>query len=135
MSENQYVSLDYRSKAFAADKSNSMNATVAARQIIREAYPMGRYGKVANIIHHVVRFISPRVAKPFTTRRALAIWHGEARRIDSEEMDALREALIEEQKREQMELRARLAELDKALAASDPAFFGASVATEVSEAR
>ncbi|GMB80518.1 hypothetical protein NN6n1_13000 [Shinella zoogloeoides] len=112
-----------------------MNATVAARQIIREAWPLSRHGKVANIIHHVVRFVGPRVAKPFTSRRALAIWHGEARRIDSEEMDALRQALIEEQKREQRELRARLAELDKALAASDPAFFGASVAQEVSEAR
>lgn len=119
MVENGYASLENRSKASASSKSGSMNATVAARNIIREAWPINRHGKVANIIHHVVRFVGPRVRKPFTTRRALAIWHGEARRIDSEEMDALREALIEEQKREAKELRARLAALDEILAGQD----------------
>jgi hypothetical protein len=98
------------------NKGRDMNPTLAAKGLIRKAYPLGRYGKLENIVHHVVRFISPRVTKDFTPRRARAIWEGAARRIDSDEMDALREALFEEQKREQKELRARLAALDEILA-------------------
>ncbi len=50
-------------------------------------------------------------------RRVRSIWEGTARRIDGEEKDALRRAKLEEARREQQLLRARLAELDAALAA------------------
>lgn len=116
-------------------RKEEMTPTLAAKSLIRTAWPLRRHGKLENIVHHVVRFMAGRLTKDFTPRRARAIWEGAARRIDSEEMDALREALIEEQKREQRELRVRLAELDKALASSDPSFFGASVEEEGAEVR
>lgn len=98
-------------------RENQMTPALAAKGLIRKAWPLGRYGKLENVVHHVVRFMTGRVTKDFTPRRARAIWEGAARRIDSEEMDALREALIEEQRSEAKELRARLAALDQILAA------------------
>lgn len=86
---------------------------------MREAYPLTRYGKLDNVFYQVVRFIAPRVTKEFTQRRARSIWEGTARRIDSDEMDALRAAKYKEHRREQEELRARLASLDKMLAVLD----------------
>jgi len=96
-----------------------MNPAIEARMLMREAYPLARYGKLDNVFYHVVRFVSPRVTKNFHTRRARSIWEGTARRIDSDEMDALRAAKYEEHRREQEELRARLASLDKMLAVLD----------------
>lgn len=90
-----------------------MSPTAEAKVLMQGAWPIRRFGKLDNIFYHAVRFISPRVTKQFTPRRARSIWEGTARRIDSEEMDALRAAIIEEAHREQQELRARLADLDK----------------------
>lgn len=98
-----------------------MSPTFAARELMRETWPLQRHGKLDNIFHLAVRFISPRVEKQFTPRRARSIWEGTARRIDSEEMDALREALVEEARREREETRARLAALDKKIAAFEAA--------------
>ena len=90
-----------------------------ARNLFREAFSERRHGSVKAAIYAGYRFVSRKVAKQFTERRARSIWEGAARRIDSEEMDALRLALIEESKREQAELRSRLAALDALLAAHD----------------
>lgn len=96
-----------------------MNAAVAAKNEMRAAFPLSRYGKLDNVFYQAVRFIAPRVEKTFTQRRARALWEGSARRVDSDEMDALRAAKYEEHRREQEELRARLASLDKMLAVLD----------------
>ena len=63
-------------------------------------------------------------------RRVRSIWEGTARRIDSEEMDALREAVKEEARREQIELRTRLASLDEKIAAFDAATSRQAVAPD-----
>ena len=105
-----------------------MSPSCAARDLMRDAWPLERYGKLENIFYHAVRFISPRVTKDFTPRRARAIWEGTARRIDSEEMDALREAQFEQAKAEQRELRSRLASLDEKIAAFAAIEAGKSVA-------
>lgn len=95
------------------------SAIFEARDLFREAFSLRRYGKLDNAFYHAVRFISPKVEKDFTVRRARSIYEGTAKRIDSEEMDALREALIEEMRREHQETRDRLAALDKKIAALD----------------
>lgn len=92
------------------------SAIFEARDLFREAFSLRRYGKLDNAFYHAVRFISPKVQKEFTVRRARSIHEGTARRIDSEEMDALREAVKEEARREQIELRNRLASLDAKIA-------------------
>lgn len=96
-----------------------MSPIAEAQVLMQDAWPIRRFGKLDNVFYHAVRFISPRVEKQFTERRARSIWEGTARRIDSQEMDALRAAIIEEAHREQQELRARLAALDKKVAAFD----------------
>lgn len=100
-------------------RKKEMSPTLEARVLMRGTWPLERYGKLDNIFYEAVRFVAPRVTKQFTQRRARSIWEGTARRIDSEEMDALREAEIEFARREQEALRARLAALDEKIAAFD----------------
>ena len=102
-------------------KKMDVTATVEARDLFREAFSPRRYGKLDNVFYEAVRLIAPRVRKQFTQRRARSIYEGTARRIDSEEMDALREAQWEQARREQQELRATLAALDEKIAALDAA--------------
>lgn len=109
-------------------KARVMSPVVEAQTDMRLAFPPARYGKLENVYYHAVRFIAPRVQKHFTLRRARSIWEGTARRIDSEEMEAIRLAKLEETRREQRDLRARLAALDEMLASVDAALAGASVA-------
>jgi len=105
------------------DKDYSMSDTAYYSGIMREAYPVPRrYSTVKGALNEAVRFIAPKVSKDFSHRRARAIWEGRARRIDAEEAAALRLAEIEEGRREQRELRQRLARLDAALAVADEAF-------------
>lgn len=104
-----------------ADRKKVMSPTLTAKNLMRDAWPLQRYVKLDNIFYEAVRFISPRVTKEFTARRARSIWEGTARRIDSDEMDALRAALIEESKIEARELRARLASLDQKIASFEAA--------------
>lgn len=111
------------------DKDSSMSDTVFYSGMIREAYPVPRrYSTVKAALNEAVRFIAPKVSKDFSHRRARAIWEGKARRIDAEEAAALRLAEIEEGRREQKELRQRLARLDTALAMADEAFHGEAIA-------
>jgi hypothetical protein len=113
------------------NEGNTMSTDVLeARDLLRGAFPLGRYGKLDNVFFEACKFINRFVQKEFTQRRARSIWEGTARRIDAEEMDALRRAAIEESKREQRELRARLAALDAELARIDEALASAPVAAD-----
>lgn len=103
-------------------KDLSVSDTAYHSDLIREAFPRNRYGGAKSAIYAAYRYISPKVTKKFTERRARAIWEGTARRIDAEEADVLKRAQIEEARREQRELRERLARLDTALAVADEDF-------------
>lgn len=109
-------------------KSDKMSDVAFAQEIMREAFPRSRHGSVKAAIYAAFRFVQPRVQKEFTVRRARSIWEGTARRIDAEEKDALILAQIEEARREQRDLRQRLARLDIALADLDENFSGSEVA-------
>ena len=107
-----------------SDKDSSKRAKVMsdafyAQNLLKEAFPESRYGSVKGAIFAAYRFVSPKVTKEVTPRRIRSIRDGTARRIDAEEMEALKAAIIEEAHREQQELRARLAALDKKVAAFD----------------
>lgn len=96
--------------------------------MMREAYPVPRrYSSVKEALNEAVRFISPRVRKEFTHRRARSIWEGTARRIDAEEAAVLGQAKIEEARREYRELQSRLAKLEASLAMADQEMAGATV--------
>lgn len=102
------------------DKRSSMSDTILAQELMRDAFPTRKYGSVKAAVYEAYRFMRPKVLKEFTLRRARSIWEGAARRIDSEETAALSQAIIEEARREQQELRNRLERLDIALATADP---------------
>lgn len=110
------------------DKESGVSDTAYHSDLIREAFPKARYGGVKPAIYAAYRYIAPRVKKQFTERRARSIWEGSARRIDAEEATVLQRAAIEEAKREQRELRERLARLDTALAVADEAFHRETIA-------
>lgn len=100
-------------------RDKKMSDVFYAQNLLREAFPRSRYGKVDAVFYEARKFINKRVNKEITLRRIRTIWEGRARRIDSEEMEALKAALIEETRREQIELRARLASLDEKIAAAE----------------
>lgn len=112
----------------SANKAKVMTDAFYAQNILKEAFPEQRYGSVKGAIYAAYRFISPKVTKDITERRIRSIRDGTARRIDAEEMEALKAALIEEARREQTELRSRLAALDKKVAAFDARVAGRSLA-------
>lgn len=115
------------------NRKQGMSDVCLAQNLMRDAFPARRYGKVEAAFYEAHRFISRRVSKEFTLRRVRSIWEGTARRIDSEEMDALRAALVEESRREQRELTARLASLDEKIAAFEAAAHREAVARPVSQ--
>ena len=100
-----------------SNRAKLMSDVFYAQNLFREAFPERRYGSVKAALYEAHRFLSRKVSKEFTYRRARSIHEGTARRIDAEEMEALKLALIEESIREQEELRARLAALDETIAA------------------
>lgn len=106
------------------DKDAGMSDTAFYSGMMRDAFPRDRYGNAKAAIYAAYRYISPKVSKEFTERRARAIWEGAAKRIDAEEADALRQAQIEESKREYKELQDRLASLEASLAVADASFHG-----------
>ena len=103
------------------NRDKLMSDVFYAQNLFREAFPERRYGSVKAALYEAHRFLSRKVSKEFTYRRARSIHEGTARRIDAEEMEALKLALIEESKREQQNLRARLATLDEKIAAFEAA--------------
>lgn len=116
-----------------SNKGKRMSDVFYAQNLFREAFPQRRYGSVKAALYEARRSISRRVQKEFTDRRARSIWEGTARRIDSEEMKALEAALLEEHRREQAELRSRLATLDETLAAREAAAHRATLARPIKE--
>lgn len=96
-----------------------MDDIAEAQMLFSQGFPRWRYTSVKDMVNAGYAFMSPKLTKKVTHRRIETIWQGKARRIDGQEKDALRLAVLEESRREQSELRARLAALDKMLAASD----------------
>ena len=107
-----------------SDKDKGMSDTAYYRDLVRETWPQARFGSVKASLNAMHRFVSPKVTKEFTHRRARSIWEGTARRIDAEEATAFQKAQIQEARREREELHARLSRLDEALAAIDQEFHG-----------
>lgn len=99
-----------------ASKDKAMSDTAYAQQLFSEAYPDVRYESVKELYRDAYRFLSKHMSKTLTYRRVRAIREGRARRIDGEELDALRLAVIEEGRNEARNLRARLASLDAKIA-------------------
>jgi hypothetical protein len=124
---NMNTSLSNNDKA-KPNRKKGMSDVCLAQGLLKDAFPSRRYGKVESAFYEAHKFISRRVHKQFTLRRVRSIWEGTARRIDSEEMEALKAALIEEHLREQRELRARLASLDEKIAAIDARNSGEALA-------
>lgn len=116
------------------DKGRKMNDVLETHELFIQAFPERRYGSVKDMLCAAVIDMNRRVTKKFTYRRARTIWEKTARRIDGEEKDALRQAIIEEDRREQKELRARLAALDERLAAVDQELPGSSLAAHRAQA-
>lgn len=116
-----------------ANRAKAMTDAFYAQNLLREAFPEHRYGSVKGALFAAYRFLSPKVSKELTPRRIRAIRAGCARRIDAEEMEALKAAIIEEAHREQRELTARLASLDEKIAAFEARANREALAGSVSE--
>lgn len=101
-----------------------MSTTMEASVLFKRSFPLQRYGKLARVFYEARRYMNPLVKKDFTLRRAKSIWQGTAKRIDADEMDALRLAEIEEMRREREEARTRLVDLDRRIAMADQAYSG-----------
>lgn len=125
--------LGSRPKGGEKSKVKRMSDVFTAQSLLKDAFPLRRYGKLDNVFYESCRFVNRLVRKDFTPRRARSIWEGTARRIDAEEMEALKAALLEETRREQLELRARLAALDEVLAYREAAARGEAVARSLDE--
>lgn len=113
-----------------SSRDKAMSDTAYAQSLFREAFPLSRYGKAAAAIIEAYRIlkplVEPHIDREFTVRRVRSLHEGSARRVDGAELDALKLAQIEEARREQKELRERLARLDEALALADEDFHGPS---------
>lgn len=123
--------LGSRPKGNEKIKVKKMSDVFAAQSLLKDAFPLRRYGKLDNVFYESCRFVNRLVRKDFTQRRARSIWEGTARRIDAEEMDALKAALLEETRREAQELRARLAALDETLAVREADYHRSQVAGSI----
>lgn len=100
-----------------------MSDTAFVQETLTEIYTVKRFGSVKAAQFEAWGFLRKRVKeKPLKMRRVRAFFEGKAKIVRGEEKDAVRAAQIEEAKREQQELRARLARLDAALAVADQEF-------------
>jgi hypothetical protein len=123
--EKRKVLQDPRKKLPKWSKGKMSTDVIEAQTLFKQAWPEKRFGfSVKAMITEAYRFMSPKLEKTLTYRRVETIWQGTARRIDGEEKDVLRLAVLQEHRREQAEIRARLAWLDERLAVVDPEFFG-----------
>jgi hypothetical protein len=115
-------------KEMLSRSKGKMNDVLEAQTLFKEAWPENRFGfSVKAMITEAYRFMSPKLDKKLTYRRLETIWQGTARRIDGEEKDVLRLAVLQEHRREQREIRARLAYLDERLADVDARASGKQV--------
>jgi hypothetical protein len=124
-----------KAKSLSKKDKGKMNDVLETHELFTQAFPERRFGSIKEMLNEAVKFIAPKVEKEFTHRRARAIWEKKARRIDGEEKDALRLAVIEEDRREQRELRARLAALDERLSTVDQEFHSPALAAYREAAR
>jgi hypothetical protein len=76
---------------------------VQAQSLMKYAFPVSKHGNAGASIWAAYRGLKLR-----TLRRARAIWNGEARRIDSWEMEALREAELKQARLEYVRARNRI---------------------------
>lgn len=89
---------------------SEMSPSAEASELLRrlaEPAPAGVH------IEALIRRVSRRVGIGFS--RAKSIWYGEARRIDSEEMDRLRKAVVDQYEGREFELRIRYETLTREL--------------------
>ena len=105
-----------------------MSDVAFAQSLFRDAFPKARYGKVDALVYAAYRYLKPRVEprldRPFTLRRCETLFRGKVRRVDGAEQDALKQAKLEEARREYRELKDRLASMEAALAVADEEFHG-----------
>lgn len=112
-----------------------MNDVLEAQALFKDAFPRREYPSVKDMINHGYSTLSKLLRKEITHRRIETIWQGTAKRIDGEEKDALRAVILEKDRHEQKQLRARLAALDERLAVTDPEFFGPTLEAYRAQAR
>jgi hypothetical protein len=118
-----------------SEKDKAMSDVASAQALLHGAFPelkSGGEGRVKAAIYEAYRFlkpkVEPRISRPFTERRVRSIHEGKARLILGAELDALKEAELKEARREQQNLRARLAALDARLTVVDEDFYGETLA-------
>lgn len=88
----------------------AMSDVAAAQDLIREAFPVTKYGNAK-----AAAWAAYRELKLRTERRARALWHGEALRVDASEMDALRQAVLQRAREEHARTRRRIEQIEAAL--------------------
>jgi len=93
-----------------------MSDTVLAHSLIKEAFPESIYGNRKSALYAARRFLNKHTIKDITERRVRSLWENTARRVDGEELDALRKAQLRKLVHEQKQLRTRLDTLDQVLA-------------------
>lgn len=111
-----------KAKEALSSEDRDVTTAVEAQRLSQEAFPPHVYGNKGAAIYELYRFMARHIRqKPFTQRRARALYNGEVRRFDAEEKDVLLLAQIREARNEQARIRARLAALDQKIAAFDAA--------------
>lgn len=121
MLDNPSKGLDNLSKP---DTEGQMCDVAQASAMMREAFPKERHGTV-----QAACWAAYRQLKLSTERRARAIWHGEAKRIDAHEMQAIRKAALDGYINQRNRAVARIEALENAARRS-----GADVHSAFSEA-
>lgn len=96
------------SKGQSQWKGEAMSDVTLASELIREAYPPSRYGNAKAAIWAAYRGLKLR-----STRRARALYNGEAKRVDAHEMDALRRAAVKELEHARTHALERIAEIER----------------------
>lgn len=116
-----------------SNRDKAMSDSAYAQSLFREAFPTRRYGKVEAALFEAYKFmkplVEPRIQREFTVRRVRTIHEGKARRVDGAELDALKQAKIEELRREHKEIMGRLERIQKALAVADQVSAGQALAS------
>lgn len=97
-------------ETLAKEEGREMSDVTTARTLIQEAYPAAAWGSAKAAIWQAYRSL-----KLTSERRARAIWNGEVRRVDSWEMEALRDAALRRARIEHERTKGRIATLEAAL--------------------
>ena len=104
------------------DRKMSVCDTAEAKQLMRDAFPERRHGSVKAAHNAAYEFLEPfakLAGRELKFRRIRQLWEGKAAVVKGWEKDALRRAKLDEERREQKELRERLRQLDSVLATLD----------------